>query len=122
MECEPDAASEATGRSSGESIEACPASAPVGLEAVWSTVDCAACAVAVAVVGSPAELEWLMMVSVESVTEYVAVADDSATAEVVVVACAWALERVVVSGAATQVVAADFWADCTGWNCISWCC
>ena len=53
VECEPDAASEATGRSSGESIEACPASAPVGLEVVWLTVDCSACAVAVAAVASP---------------------------------------------------------------------
>ena len=107
VECEPDAASEATGRSSGESIEACPASAAVGLEAVWTTVDCAACAVAVAVVGSPAELEWLVTVAVESVAEFVAVADESPTAEVVVVACAWALERVAVSGAAAQIVAAD---------------
>ena len=33
-ECEPDAASEATGMSSGGSTEACPASEPVGLKAV----------------------------------------------------------------------------------------
>ena len=34
-------------------------------------------------------------------------ADGPATAEVVVVVCAWALERVAVSGVAAQIVAAD---------------
>ena len=43
----PDAASEATGMSSGGSIEACPAFGLVESVAVWTTVGCAACAVAV---------------------------------------------------------------------------
>ena len=54
-EYEPDAASEATGMSSGESVEMCPASEAVGSKAVWSTVGCAA--YAAAAVGSLAELE-----------------------------------------------------------------
>ena len=48
-----------------------------------------------------------MTVAVESVAEFAAVADESATAEAVVQACAWALERVAVSDVAAQIVAVD---------------
>ena len=46
-----------------------------------STVECAACAVAVAATGWAVELEELVTVAVESVTERVVVADGPAPAE-----------------------------------------
>ena len=100
-EYEPDAASEATGKSSGGSIEECPAFEPVGLKAEWSTVGCAACAAAV--VGSLAELEQQATIAVVTVVEVEAVADELAAAEVEV--CAWAPGRVVVPVEGAQVVA-----------------
>ena len=70
-----------------------------------STVECAACAVAVAATGWAVELEELVTVAVESVTERVAVADGPAPAEVEAVAYAQALDRVDVFGAAALIVA-----------------
>ena len=66
---------------------------------VLSIVECAACAVAVAATGSAVELEELVTVAVESVTERVAVADGPAPADVEAVAYAQALDRVDVFGA-----------------------
>ena len=70
-----------------------------------STVECAACAVAVAATGWAVELEELVTVAVESVTERVAVADGPAPAEVEAVAYARALDQVDVFGAAALIVA-----------------
>ena len=70
-----------------------------------STVECAACAVAVAATGWAVELEELVTIAVESVTERVAVADGPAPVEVEAVAYAQALDRVDVFGAAALIVA-----------------
>ena len=69
---------------------------------MWSTVDCAACAVAVAATEWAAEVEELVPVAVGSVAERVAVADGPAPAEVEAVAYAQALDRVDVVGAARR--------------------
>ena len=54
-EYEPDAASEATGMSSGGSTEVCPAFELIEPAEVWAAVDCVPCAVAA--VGSSGMLE-----------------------------------------------------------------
>ena len=70
-----------------------------------STVECAACAVAVAATGWAAEVEELVTVAVDSVVGRVAVADGPAPAEVEAVAYAQALDRVDVVGAAALIAA-----------------
>ena len=70
-----------------------------------STVDCAACAAAVAATGWAVEVEELVTVAVDSVVGRVAVADGPAPAEVEAVAYAQALDRVDVVGAAALIVA-----------------